>query len=272
MSDIHQRTLNQIGKRLKQLFDGHIDMSDVPANAAGDETHFLSRALAALYIRRVSGLPLDQVGQYITDGGNDGQGDDGGIDAIYYQPAKQTLFLVQSKWRNNPGKSLALADWKRFRDGVLQIISADMAGLNKKTLKLKSQIEAALNAFETKIQCVILNASHTKLSTQITKDSDKFQKEQNQYTDEFVSVDFLDLPGAGRTEYFRIGLVSSICKVKVRRKGVPACRNMEDTRADWKTFSHASRPTPLPPNSNLLAESDVLNDFQFRSFRPIPLS
>ena len=90
MSILH---VNQIAGALHRVFDGLVDLSDANAPPQEVERLFLSRTLAAFALVQLANALPAEAAAAITDG----QGDNG-IDALHFDRASKTLFVVQSKW------------------------------------------------------------------------------------------------------------------------------------------------------------------------------
>ena len=88
--------LTQIASRLHDIFDGHIDLSDVGNKSEAErEQFFLTRAYLALYFLRQSSLTPAEAGRCITDGGSDD-----GIDGVYVDKKTSHVYFGQAKWRD----------------------------------------------------------------------------------------------------------------------------------------------------------------------------
>ena len=137
-----QLTLNRIRSVLEQQFSGKIDMSDYATKSPEDTKQaFLSRALAALCIKGLSGVDADVAGGTITDGFNDG-----GIDAIRFEPRTDTLFLVQSKWSDNGNKPIDPDGVGKFVAGIRDLLSCRFDRFNEKVKSKEAEIRTALYA------------------------------------------------------------------------------------------------------------------------------
>lgn len=84
------------------------------------EANFLSRALAAFSIHKLSGCTLDAAAGAVVDGGNDG-----GIDAIYHAEATNILWVVQSKYHRNGHGEPDLGSVMKFKTGVEYLLRGD---------------------------------------------------------------------------------------------------------------------------------------------------
>ena len=104
--------IEHLPARLHADFDGRLPAVQT-GTAEEKETNFLSRALAAFAVHRLSGCTLDEAANSVVDGGGDG-----GIDAIYYSPITHTLWIVQSKYMKTGRGEPELGDASKFRDGL----------------------------------------------------------------------------------------------------------------------------------------------------------
>jgi len=137
-----QLTLNRIRSVLEQRFADKIDMSDY-ANKPPEEARkaLLSRALAALCIKQMAGVDIDAAAKAVTDGYHDG-----GLDAIYFDPKTDTLFLVQSKWSDNGTKPVDSDGASAFVNGIRDLLSNRLGQFNEKVRKKEPEIRTALYA------------------------------------------------------------------------------------------------------------------------------
>src|SRR2546430_12649808 len=94
---------SQIKAKLLEIVTPLVDHTDIVGKSDADkEAHVLSRAIAAAAHKIVAEIEYDAACAAIVDGGKDN-----GIDAIHYDSQSKTLFLVQSKWSNSHGSSIA---------------------------------------------------------------------------------------------------------------------------------------------------------------------
>jgi hypothetical protein len=104
--------ITQLPGRLRQEFSGKL-----PEAALGTpeqrEKIFLSRALAAFAIHRLSGCTVDEAAAAVVDGGGDG-----GIDAIHYSPTSHRLLVVQAKFIENGRGEPELGEVSKFKNGL----------------------------------------------------------------------------------------------------------------------------------------------------------
>jgi hypothetical protein len=129
-----------LSPKLHELFDGRI-----PPGAAGDEEQrekdFLSRALAAFAVHKLGGATLDEASNSVVDGGGDG-----GIDAIYFSPTTNTLWMIQSKYTHAGLAEPDLGEVSKFKAGVENLLDGKFEAFetNKQWKTLRPQVEANL--------------------------------------------------------------------------------------------------------------------------------
>ena len=99
-------SMRRVGTRIKELFDGKIDIPDV---FNGNAYHFETRALAAYALVMVTELEISQACSHVTDGYHDM-----GLDAIYLDEIQKKLFVVQSKWRSDGAGAIDQAEMCSF--------------------------------------------------------------------------------------------------------------------------------------------------------------
>lgn len=188
MSDGHKQLLNRIAGRLHEIFDGHIDLSDVQNKPADhQEGFFLTRAIAALALLDRADLAPKEAAHCITDGGADG-----GIDAVYYDEKNKVLYFVQSKWKSGGG-GVHLNEFTRFRDGVLDVLALNWTSDNANLHGFKEVIESSLNDIDTSVVMLLPHTAQNPISPHINAKISEFLSGQNKYISDFIEFGELDL-------------------------------------------------------------------------------
>ncbi|WP_431999519.1 AIPR family protein [Streptomyces sioyaensis] len=104
-------------EQLHETFDGVIDDSDIAHFRGGNyEQRFLSRALAALAVRRVAKCSVAEAARFVTDGIADQ-----GMDAIAPLPESGQALLVQAKWSDKGTATFDVDAAKAMVDGLNRI-------------------------------------------------------------------------------------------------------------------------------------------------------
>ncbi len=146
-----------------------------------DEENILSRGLVAICLSAISGLPYKDIAKYITDGGNDH-----GIDGCYYDPNKNKLFLIQSKWSAGGTKTIGTGDIHKFVQGVYDVLDMNWNDFNPRFAAISAEISAGI-ANDPEIVIVTAYSSDNPLSVDCVKLFDKFLADNNSDDQEVVS-------------------------------------------------------------------------------------
>lgn len=110
--------IDHIPPHLHALFDGRVPPAEFGQTEQEKENNFLSRALAAFAVHKLSGCTLDEAAASLVDGGGDG-----GIDAVYFSPTSNTVWLAQSKFIENGRGEPELGEASKFKDGIDNLLS-----------------------------------------------------------------------------------------------------------------------------------------------------
>ena len=70
--------------------------------------------------------------------------DDGGIDALHYHAASNTIFVVQSKWNESGSRSINGGETAKFVNGIRDLLQPNFDNFNDKIRKKEAEIRAAL--------------------------------------------------------------------------------------------------------------------------------
>ena len=177
------RTLNQVRHQLSNVFSQKISLKDIKTKNEQLRTdHFLARSLAALYLTSELNLNSREAAGYVTDGENDN-----GIDAIYYDEQKNTLHIVQSKWRHSPKKGIKLDEIIKFREGVEDIVTSNFQNVNEKVTRYKSLINRALDDINVNVVMALIHTSENYVSEDAHKRINEFLEKQNEFMEDFLS-------------------------------------------------------------------------------------
>lgn len=105
--------------KLRELFTCAIPEAKF-GTADEKDKNFLSRALAAYSIYKLTGCTLEDAANSVVDGGGDG-----GIDCIYYSPASHYLWVVQSKYISEGIGEPSLGDVAKFKTGLENLLQGN---------------------------------------------------------------------------------------------------------------------------------------------------
>ncbi|MER5619177.1 AIPR family protein [Streptomyces sp. NPDC002215] len=142
--------LHQMRSALTQAYKGLIDESDLKRNSDKErERAFLSRAVAATAIRRVTEWGLERCAEVVIDGGNDN-----GIDAVAVTEGPQ-VWLVQAKWSEKGTAGFHTDAARSFIDGLRLLEDRHFRAFNKKLQQFTAVLDSALGDPNLTINLVI---------------------------------------------------------------------------------------------------------------------
>lgn len=115
--------------------------------------NFLSRALAAFAVHKLGGCDLVDAANAVVDGDADG-----GIDAVYYSPNANILWVVQSKFMAQGRGEPALGDVSKFRDGIENLLTGqfDLFRRNPAWAKRLPEIERCFQDRSLNVKAVLV--------------------------------------------------------------------------------------------------------------------
>ncbi|MEZ5764659.1 MAG: AIPR family protein [Xanthobacteraceae bacterium] len=142
-----------------------------------------SRSLAAYALCGMCGIADATAAGALVDGG-----DDGGIDALHFDCAKQRLIVIQSKYKrpnnaeNPQGTGPNQAETLKFINGTKALMERRFDGFNAAVRNRLDEIEEALDTPGVKI-CLILPFLGEALDTHAKADLDAFVAQCNSLSD-----------------------------------------------------------------------------------------
>jgi hypothetical protein len=120
-------------------------------------SNFLSKAIAAFVLHEAAGASLEESVVASIDGGLDH-----GIDSVFVAN-DQTIWVVQSKYKESGSGEPELGDVSKFRDGVIDLIRGRWERFNNALQTRRAAITDALNSGICKVK-VVLAYSGTAVS------------------------------------------------------------------------------------------------------------
>ncbi|HCF7248315.1 TPA: AIPR family protein [Pseudomonas aeruginosa] len=120
-------------------------------------SNYLSKAIAAFVLHEDAGANLDEAVAASIDGGQDH-----GIDSVFVS-TDQTIWLVQSKYKESGTGEPELGDVSKFRDGVTDLLQGRWNRFNNVLQNRQAAITNALNSGVCRIK-VVLAYSGTAVS------------------------------------------------------------------------------------------------------------
>ncbi|MFY1668828.1 AIPR family protein [Plantactinospora sp. WMMB334] len=136
---------------------------------------FLSRALAALVVRDLTGCDSIAAASAVIDGR-----DDIGIDAVATDESASHLWLVQSKWSDAGKAGFGVADALKFVDGLVQIDTRRFDRFNIKFQNLADQVASVLANSRARITLVPALMRTDPLADDVVRRLSDAQDEFNQ--------------------------------------------------------------------------------------------
>jgi hypothetical protein len=142
--------LHQIREALIRGYRGLIDESDLQRNSEAERDRaFLSRAVAATAIRRVTGWDHKACAEAVIDGGRDN-----GIDAVAVSDGAQ-VWLVQAKWKDSGTAGFDTHAARAFIDGLSLLEQRRFDLFNDKLAPFTARLDSAFADTRLKITLVI---------------------------------------------------------------------------------------------------------------------
>lgn len=158
--------VRQIKASLEKEFASSINLEDVERRSKIDRQNaFLSRSLAALAIKILTGIPSDDAARSVTDGW-----DDNGLDAIYYHRQERILYVVQAKWKHNGAGSIDRGEAQKFIKGFEDLVYAHFDRFNDRIKMRRRELEDCLKDAGTKLILVVVHTGQQGLSDVIQRD------------------------------------------------------------------------------------------------------
>ncbi|KUZ35304.1 MULTISPECIES: AIPR family protein [Burkholderia cepacia complex] len=124
---------------------------------AAQRSNFLSKAIAAFVLHEAAGATLDEAVAASIDGGNDH-----GIDSVFVT-TDQTIWLVQSKYKDAGSGEPELGEVSKFRDGITDLLQGRWDRFNDALRNRQAAVTNALNSGICKVK-VVLAYSGTAMS------------------------------------------------------------------------------------------------------------
>jgi hypothetical protein len=174
MSNLH---LRQVASTIERVFGDHVDVSDV--GEAGRRDALLTRGLAALAVRIVTGRDPGSAATTIVDGG-----DDNGIDAICVEEVEPRIVLVQSKWKHKGRGGIELGDMLKFIEGLKALTDERFQRFNAKVQPFAAQLTAALRDPRMRIVVVVVTTGSSTLSQYCQRAFDDVCRQMNDPTEQ----------------------------------------------------------------------------------------
>ena len=171
MSILH---VTQISKKITELFESHLDLTDIGENDVQRDVKVLTRCLAAYAISFSAGCSESEAALAVVDGG-----DDNGIDAIHYSPSLKQMTVVQSKWKQSGTGEPSSSEIGKYCQGIKDLFNLNFDRFNSKIKEKQLHIEQALGEFDTRYELVLIDTGNQGLGTHSQRLIDDLVAEMN---------------------------------------------------------------------------------------------
>jgi hypothetical protein len=144
-------------------FSNLIDMSDLEARDDQQvQQAQLSRSLAAMAVRRLTGCDSETAARSVIDGR-----DDQGIDAIAFADSGSEVFLVQAKWSARGTAGIDMNAARALVDGFRKLDNRQFDRFNDRIRPLVDKVEYLLNRPQVSVMLVLAVMGEGRLSKEV---------------------------------------------------------------------------------------------------------
>ncbi|GAA4189606.1 AIPR family protein [Microbispora amethystogenes] len=174
------REIHQIKEALHREFDDLIDMSD-STNKSPDERErkFLSRALACIVARKLTGWDSYAAAQTLIDGR-----DEIGIDAVVVDEESTHVWLIQSKWNDRGSAGFGVGEALKLLEGLDHIDDHNFAHFNQAFQEnAVERIKSVWRDFDLRVTLVVALTGPGDLHPDVERRFTNAQKRYNTMQD-----------------------------------------------------------------------------------------
>lgn len=151
--------VKQISKKILEMFQQHLDLSDVPQKDPDRDQKILSRCLAAFAIYFQTGCTEQEAALSVWDGS-----EDNGIDAAYFDPSERKVVFVQAKWINKGSGEPEAKDLGAFVKGVRDAIEQDNTNFSPKLHAKFNDLALKISTPGVSIELVVVTTGSSNLA------------------------------------------------------------------------------------------------------------
>ena len=123
-----------------------------------------TRALAAFAVQIIAAEDAATAAASVIDGAGDF-----GLDAVYVDESAGRLLLVQSKWRENPQRSMTVGDTLKYLQGVRAVMNEQYERFGEKLDALAPRISSVINRHGARVELVVVTNSVCALSADVRR-------------------------------------------------------------------------------------------------------
>ena len=166
--------VKQVKAKLLELFEKHLDLSDIGATDVQREDKIVSRCLAAYAVYSKSGCSAQEAADSVWDGGGDN-----GIDAGYLDQSGARVILAQSKWIKSGTGEPSAAEIGTFANGVRDTIEQELGNFAPRLHAKLEAIGKALDVPGTSVEIVLISTGSSTIAAPGTANLDRLLNELN---------------------------------------------------------------------------------------------
>ncbi len=166
--------VRQIEAKLLEMFEQHLDLSDIGATDPERQTKVLTRCLAAFAVYLETGCSEIEAANAVWDGS-----DDNGLDAVFHDASDQRIIVVQSKWIKCGSGEPGASELATFANGVKDLIEDATAHFAPRLQGKLIDVSQALSTPGASVTVVIITTGSSELAVHGTRNIDRMVTELN---------------------------------------------------------------------------------------------
>jgi hypothetical protein len=166
--------VRQIEAKLLEMFEPHLDLSDIGEQDAERRTKVLTRCLAAFAVYMETECTEVEAAQAVWDGS-----DDNGLDAVFHDVSDKRIIIVQSKWIKTGSGEPAAADLAVFANGVKDLVEDATDHFAARLQGRLVKIGQALSTPGVTVTIVLISTGASSISKHGTHNLDRIIHELN---------------------------------------------------------------------------------------------
>jgi len=171
--------VRQIKAKLFDLFEKHLDLSDIGIADKDRETKILTRCLAAYAVYIQTGCTEEDAAKAVWDGP-----DDNGVDAVYHDASELRIVIVQSKWIHAGSGEPPAADIGTFANSVRDVIEENAANFGQRLQAKLGEVSRAIMVPGATLVIVLITTGASELARHGTANLDRILSELNEPSDQ----------------------------------------------------------------------------------------
>ncbi len=155
--------IKQIATVIQRDYGPQLNLDDTAERPATERNAaMLSRGLAAMAVRYVTGCDIAEAASSVIDGFGDN-----GIDAVAVDETGLQVVVVQAKWHDRGNKNIDLGEAHKFLAGLKALTNLDFDRFNDKLSPMAVGVEEVLSEPGSKIALVVVSTGPSRLSNEV---------------------------------------------------------------------------------------------------------